>query len=190
MITEDDLKAAFREGWEARSQTQTISEETCWKSSASAKKVVRHVVDRRVGASCLVDVIRGEIMVAMRDLTDEEWENVAYNVNRKTPGPFPSIPIWVFKEVAKYLEFESGFRARAKLANVVVDMTKAGDIEAYPHGDPMDAHLHGLVAAYIAAVNHRPGEDTDAAWKAHDDEKNKAADWVLANQIHALINQR
>lgn len=48
-------------------------------------------------------------------LTDEEWKEVGYNVNRKTPGSQPDIPTWVLQEAVKYAEFLGGRRRDATI---------------------------------------------------------------------------
>lgn len=48
-------------------------------------------------------------------LTEEEWKEVGYNVNRKTPGSQPDIPTWVLQEAVKYAEFVGGRRRDAAI---------------------------------------------------------------------------
>lgn len=62
--------------------------------------------------SCLLDkpeAVEGNVYIIPRELTDEEWSEVKYNVDRKAS---PDIPLWRIQEAVRYANFIAGHRGR------------------------------------------------------------------------------
>jgi hypothetical protein len=53
-----------------------------------------------------------DLLLIPKELTDEEWAKVKYNVDRKAN---PDIPLWRIQEAVKYAEFIAGHRGQAML---------------------------------------------------------------------------
>ncbi|NTD85461.1 hypothetical protein [Agrobacterium tumefaciens] len=59
------------------------------------------------------------VYVIPREMTDDEWADVKYNVDRKAN---PDIELWRIKEVVKYANFIAGHRGRSALSAQVQDV--------------------------------------------------------------------
>lgn len=59
------------------------------------------------------------VYVIPREMSDEEWAEVKYNVDRKAN---PDIELWRIKEAVKYANFIAGHRGRSALSAQVQDV--------------------------------------------------------------------
>lgn len=66
-----------------------------------------------------------EVYVIPREMTDEEWSEVKYNVDRKAN---PDIDLWRIKEAVKYANFIAGHRGRKILQTPSPQTRGAGSV--------------------------------------------------------------
>lgn len=92
------------------------------------------------------------VYVIPREMTNEEWSEVKYNVDRKASH---DIDLWRIKEVVRYADFVAGHRGRAALSAQVQDVAgwKPKEIatwedqqafEAWAQGERYEMHQHPL----------------------------------------------
>ncbi len=98
----EDIRQAAQKAWDdAMALTSDAQSEMVIAQAILAERQappLQHVV----GAPDL-----NEVYVIPRDLTDEEWAEVKYNVDRKAD---PDIPLWRIQEVIRYANFIAGTR--------------------------------------------------------------------------------
>lgn len=134
----------------------------CYRSGQmSDKQLAEHLTDAEFAAWWSAQVAPAPvptegspmdgILLIPKEMTDEEWGEVAYNVNRKAD---PDIPLWRIQEAVKSAAFIAGRRAKAALAAPAPDAVAWTwrDKNDCEYIDMDEAHARDLAASLGATV--------------------------------------
>ncbi|NTA79917.1 hypothetical protein G6L13_05385 [Agrobacterium tumefaciens] len=127
------------------------------------------------------------VYVIPREMTDDEWVDVKYNVDRKAN---PDIELWRIKEAVKYANFIAGHRGRSALSaqvqdeSEVIDCLLAGKPFVFDpatnfcHADDGGAPEHGI--KYVPAAQEQDVVEAPPVDSRHRFEPNSKYPWFCA----------